>query len=116
MPKQIAGEPRQPLFTLPWRFGVWGGVEDYWVCWNNRISLMHHRSWLGKLLRGQDEPTWGPTFYDQIEDIRVVPHLGADHDELIIIFRNGSPAFSLSAPRKNVESLRSIILPRLSRR
>ena len=101
------------LFMLPWRFGIWGGVADYWVCWDNRIALMHHRSWLGKLLRGQDEPSWGPAFYDQIEDIRVVPRLGADHDELIIIFNNGRPAFSLRAPRKNVEALRSIILPRL---
>ena len=113
MPKEIAREPRQPLFSFPWRYGVWGGAKDSWVCWDNRIALMHRRSWLGRLLRQHDEPSWGPAFYDQIEEVRVVPHLGGDHDELIIIFKNGNPPFSLRGLRKNVESVRSIILPRL---
>ena len=80
---------------------------------DNRIALVHRRSWLGKLLRGHEEPSWGPVFYDQIRDVRVVPHLGGGDDELTIIFKNGKPPLSLKAPRKNVESVRSIILPQL---
>jgi hypothetical protein len=38
---------------------------------------------------------------------------GGGDDELTIIFKNGKPPLSLKAPRKNVESVRSIILPRL---
>jgi hypothetical protein len=113
MSKEIAREPRQPLFSFPSRYGVLGAAKDFWVCWDNCIALMHRRSWLGRLLRRYDEPSWGPAFYDQIEEVRVVPHLGDGHDELIIIFKNGKPPFSLRGPRKNVESVRSVILSRL---
>jgi hypothetical protein len=112
MSKEFVREPRQPLFSFPSRYGVLGGAKDFSVCWDNCIALMHRRSWLGRLLRRHDEPRWGPAFYDQIEEVRVVPHLGDGYDELIIIFKNGKP-LSLKGPRKNVESVRSIILPRL---
>jgi hypothetical protein len=114
MRKESARERRQPLFSFPSSTGVLGGVKDSWVCWDNRIELMRRRSWLKRLLRRQDEPTWEPAFYDQIQDVRVVPHLGTDRDDLIIVFKNGRPPFSLRAPRKNVEFVRSIILPRLN--
>jgi hypothetical protein len=113
MPKQIPPQYERPLFSFPSRFGVLGGAKDSWVCWDNCIALMRRRSWLGKLLRQGDKICWGPAFYDQIEDLRVVSHLGADQDEVIITFKNGSPPVSLKTPRKNVEFVRSIITPRL---
>ena len=114
MTKEIAPEPRRPLFAFPSRIGVLGGVKDSWVCWDNRIARMRHRSWLERLLWRQNAATWGPAFYDQIEDVRVVPHLGTDHDELIIVFKNRRPPLSLRAPRKTVETVRSIILSGLN--
>ena len=48
----------------------------------------------------------GPAFYDQIEEVRVVPHLGDDHDELIIIFKNEKPAlFERTAQKRRIRSV-----------
>jgi len=113
---EIGRVAQRPLFSFPGKFGIWGDVKDSWVCWDNCIALIHHQSWLGKLFWRRDETSWGPAFYSQIEDVRIVPHLGTDQDELVIIFRNGNPPLSLRASRKHVEFVRSIILPRLNAR
>jgi hypothetical protein len=112
--KEIGRATKQPLFSFPGKLGIWGDVKDFWVCWDNQIALIRHQSWLGRLFWRRDEPSWGPAFYNQIEDVRVVPHLGTDQDELVIVFKNATAPLSLRASRKNVEFVRSIILPRLN--